>query len=138
MKRGTEMVKNYFYFIVGLLLILFADTQTLNGLQTVLPVLHGSNIDNSTITVFTYQWHIISMEQVVFGIALIIMAFQNNMTKGRITAWIVIAIMSVRGIIITLVTALFGISNIVNLLTSTIGIFTLVVLLLLGTKVKDK
>ena len=132
------MVKNYFYLIVGLLLLLFAGTQTLNGLQAVLPILHGSNIDSSTITNFTYQWHIISAEQLVFGVALIAIAFQRNREKVKIVAWIVMAILFVRGIIIVAVNISLGISNITNFLTSTIALFALVVLLLLGTKVKDK
>lgn len=132
------MVKNYFYLIVGILCVLFAVTQTLNGLQTMLPILHGSNIDNSTMTVFTYQWHIISAENVVFGIALIIMAFQKNIAKVKVAAWVIAAILFVRGVVTTLVTVLLGISNVMNLLTSTIAISVLVVLLLLGARIKDK
>jgi len=132
------MVKNYFYLIVGILCVLFAVTQTLNGLQTMLPILHGSNIDNSTMTVFTYQWHIISAENVVFGMALIIMAFQKNIAKVKVAAWVIAAILLVRGVVTTLVTALLGISNVMNLLTSTIAISVLVVLLLLGARIKDK
>jgi len=131
-------MKNPFYFIVGLLCILFAGTQTWNGLQTVLPMLYVSNLDHSTITNFTYQWHIISMEQLVFGIALLIMAFQKNAARVKIAVWVIIALLLGRGLIITVVTLSFGISNVVNLLTSTIGIFVLVVLLVLGTRVKDK
>jgi len=132
------MVKNYFYLIVGILCVLFAVTQTLNGLQTMLPILHGSNIDNSTMTVFTYQWHIISAENVVFGMALIIMAFQKNIAKVKVAAWVIAAILFVRGVVTTLVTVLLGISNVMNLLTSTIAISVLVVLLLLGARIKDK
>jgi len=132
------MVKNYFYLIVGILCVLFAVTQTLNGLQTMLPILHGSNIENSTMTVFTYQWHIISAENVVFGIALIIMAFQKNIAKVKVAAWVIAAILFVRGVVTTLVTVLLGISNVMNLLTSTIAISVLVVLLLLGARIKDK
>jgi len=135
-KQGA--VKNYLYLIVGILCILFAGTQTWNGLQTMLPVLHGSNIDSGTITVFTYQWYIVIAENLVFGIALAIMAFQKNTTKVKMAVWVIVACLLVRGFVTALVTVLLGISNVTNLLTSTIAMFALIVLLLLGIRVRDK
>ena len=78
------------------------------------------------------------MEQVVLGIALIIMAFQKNVEKVKIAAWVIIALLSVRWLVITVVTVLFGISNVMNFLTSSIAFFVLIVLLLLGVRVKNK
>ena len=132
------MVKNYFYLIVGLLAILFAVTHTLNGLGTALPILDGATIDSSTKTTFTYVWHVIGIENLVLGIALIIMAFQKNLGKVKFTAWVFIAILILRWIIIVFFTVLNDISNVMNLLPDTIAILTCVVLLVLGTRVKNK
>ena len=132
------MVKNYFYLIVGFLAVLFAVTHTLNGLVTALPVLDGATIDGSTKTIFTYVWHIIGVENLVLGIALIIMAFQKNLEKVKFTAWIIIVILIMRWVIITLFTVLNDKSNVMDLLTDTIAILIVIVLLLLGTRVKNK
>jgi len=83
------MVKKYFYLIIGILSIVFAVTHTLNGLGTVLPILGSTTIDVSTKTAFTYIWHIIGVENLVFGIALIIMAFQKNLEKVKFTAFVI-------------------------------------------------
>ena len=135
--KNQVKVQNYFYLVVGALCVLFVGSQTWNGLQTILPALNGSNIDSSTMTIFNYQWYIIIAEQLVFGAALIFMAFQKSMAKVRIAAWVITAILFVRGVVTVVVTVLMGISNIANLLTSAISIFVLVVLLLLGNRVRD-
>jgi hypothetical protein len=130
-------VINYFYLVVGILCVLFAGSQTWNGLQTMLPALHGSTIDSSIMTVFIYQWYIIIAEQLVFGIALIIMAFQKSVAKIKIAAWVITAILFMRGVTTVIVTVLLGISNMTNLLISAIAIFSLVALMLLGNRVRD-
>ena len=134
----VKMVKNYFYLVVGLLSVLFAATHTLNGLETVLPILNSANIDVSTNTIFTYVWHIIGIENLVFGIALIYMAFQKNLERVKFATWIIIIILIMRWVIIALFTVLNDISNVMNLLPDTIAILTVVVLLVLGTRVKNK
>ena len=131
------MVKNYIYLVVGLLSVLSAVTHTLNGLGTALPVL-DSVIDDSTKTVFTHVWHVIGIENLVFGIALIIMAFQKNLEKVKFTAWLIIVILILRWIIIVFFTVLNDISNVNNLLIDTVAILICVVLLVLGTRVKTK
>jgi len=132
------MVKNYFYLIVGFLAVLFAITHTLNGLGTALPVLDGATIDGSTKTIFTYVWHVIGIENLVLGIALIIMAFQKNLEKVKFTAWVFIAILILRWVIIASITVLNDKSNIMDLLPDTLAILTVVILLLFGVRVKNK
>ena len=132
------MVKNYFYLVLGLLCVLSAVTHTLNGLGTALPVLDSATIDGSTRTVFTYVWHIIGIENLVLGIALIIMAIQKNLEKVKFTAWVIIVILIMRWVIITFFTFLNGESNIMDLLPDTLAILISVVLLFLGTRVKNK
>ena len=132
------MVKNYFYLIVGVLVVLFAITHTLNGLGTALPVLNGAAIDVSTKTIFTYIWHIIGVENLLMGVALLIMAFQKNLEKVKFTAWFIIAILILRWITISFFTVLNDKSSVINLLPDTIAIFVVVILLLLGIRVKNK
>jgi hypothetical protein len=132
------MVKSYFYLIVGVLCLLFAVTHTLNGVSTSLQVLNNSAIENNTKVAFTYVWHIIGIENLVFGIALLIMAFQKKMSKFRLTAWLIIMILTMRWIVITLFTLLNNSGNVMPLIPDTAAIFIVIVLLLLGTKVEDK
>ncbi len=132
------MIKNYFYLIVGVLCVLFAVTHTLNGITTSLQILDNSVIENNTKVAFTYVWHIIGIENLVFGIALLIMAFQKNQLKVRFAAWLIITILVLRWMIITLSTLLNNSGDVMQILPDTVAIFVVTVLLVLGTRVKDK
>ena len=132
------MIKNYFYLIVGLLCLLFAVTHTLNGVTTSLQILENSVIENNTKVAFTYVWHIIGIENLVFGIALLIMAFQNKMSKVKFVTWLIVTILAMRWIVITLFTLLNNSGNVMQLMPDTAAIFFVIILLLIGTKVKDK
>ena len=132
------MVRNYYYLIVGLLFVLFAITHTLNGITTTLPILENSEIDNNTKVVFTYVWHIIGIENFVLGIFLLIMAFMKNASKVKFTSWLIIAILSMRWIVITYFTLFNSLSSIKQLIPDTVAIFVIIILLFLGTKVKDR
>lgn len=68
-------MKNYFYLIVGFLCVLFAVTHTLSGITTSLQILENSEIENNTIVTLTYVWHIIGVENLILGLALLFMAF---------------------------------------------------------------
>ena len=132
------MIKNYFYLIVGILCLLFSVTHTLNGVNTSLAILDNSVIENNTKVTFTYVWHIIGIENLVLGIALFIMAFQKNMSKVKFTTWLIIMILAMRWIVITLSTLLNNSGNVMPIIPDTLAIFVVIVLLFLGTKVKDK
>jgi hypothetical protein len=132
------MIKNYFYLIVGILCLLFAVTHTWNGLEKILPVLDDSEIDVGTKTIFTYVWHVIAVENLVFGISLLIMAFRKNREEVKFTAWVIVALLVVRWIVITLFTVLNAEGNIMDLLPDTIAISVVVILILLGTRKKSK
>ena len=132
------MVKNYFYLIVGVLCVLFAVTHTLNGIATNLQILSDSIIENSAKVAFTYVWHIIGIENLVFGIALFIMAFQKNLSRVKFTTWLIIMILAIRWIVISVFTLSNSISNVMQLIPDTVAIFVVIALLLFGTKVKDK
>lgn len=132
------MVKNYFYLITGVLCVLFAVTHTINGISTSLQALGNSVTDNNTKVVFTYVWHIIGIENLVFGIALLIMAFQKNLSRVKFAAWLIIMILVMRWAVITFFTLLNNSGNAMQILTDSIAIFILIALLFMGTRVKDK
>lgn len=132
------MVKNYFYLIVGLFCVLFAITHTLNGVATSLQILKDSEIENNTIVTLTYVWHIIGIENLILGLALLFMAFQKNLSKVKFATWIIITILGMRWIVITFFTLLNNSGNIKQLIPDTLAFFIVIVLLLFGTKVKDK
>lgn len=138
LKKDTEMIRNYFYLIVGLLCILFAVTHTLYGVETSLSSLDNAQIDNNTKVIFTYVWHIIGIENLVFGIALLIMAFRKNLLKVKFTAWLIIMVLAMRWIVITYFTVLNNNDNFKQLIPDTIVIFVVIILLFLGTKVKER
>ncbi len=132
------MARNYFYLTVGLLCILFAVTHTLNGMTTTLPIIDNAEIDSSTKVVFTYVWHIIGIENFVFGIALLFMAFQKNISKVKFVAWLIMLILAMRWIVIAFFTLTNNHGSVKQLIPDTIAIFIVIILLFLGTKVKDK
>jgi hypothetical protein len=127
---------NIYYLIVGILCVLFAITHTWNGLENSLQILNS--VDVGTRTVFTYVWHIIGIENLVFGIALIIMAFIKNREKVRFSAWIIIAVLIMRLIIISLFTFMNGESRIIDLLVDSIAMIVVIVLLYLGTRMNNR
>jgi hypothetical protein len=132
------MVKNYFYLIVGVLCILFAVTHTINGVTTTLQVLDNSVIDDNIKVAFTYVWHIIGVENLVFGIALLVMAFQKSLSKVRFAAWLIITILALRWIVISSFTLMNNSGNVMQIMPDTVAIVVVIVLLVLGTKVREK
>lgn len=129
-------VRNYYYLIVGLLAILFAVTHVWNGQSVVLPTLDIKAMPMHTRTIFTYVWHIITAENLVFGIAFIYMSFQREQLKFRIAAWIIATILIVRLIVILGVTALLDVSSLTDTIVDSIAIVIYVALIILGTKKK--
>ncbi len=132
------MIRNYFYLIVGFICLLSSITHTLNGLNTSLSILSDSIIDTDTQVVFTYIWHIIAAENIVFGMALLIMAFHKNRMTGKYIVWFIIAILAVRWVTITSVTLLNNFSNITKLIPESLVMWLIIILLWLGSKKKEK
>lgn len=131
-------MKNYFYLIVGLLCVLFAMTHTWNGQSSVFPIMNTTQLDPEIRTIFTYLWHIIAMENLIFGIALIIMSFHKNQPSMRFTIGIIITIMLMRWLIILLVTLKSKSGHLNQLLPDTIAILAIIILLGFGTRVKKQ
>lgn len=132
------MIRNYFYLFVGLLCILFAVTHTLNGVETSLSSLDNAQIENNAKVAFTYVWHIIGIENLVFGIALLIMAVRKNQSSVKFVALLIIVILAMRWIVIVYFTVFNNNGNLKQLIPDTIAIFVVIVLLFLGTKVRER
>ncbi len=131
-------VRNFYYLIAGILAILFAYTHALNGQSAVLPKLNIETISVDIQTIFTYVWHIITVENLVFGIAFIFMSFHTDQSKVWFSAWLIVSTLIVRLMVILGVTALIDVSWLKDTLIDSIAIVIYVVLIILGTRTKKK
>ena len=131
-------VRNFYYLIVGILSILFAVTHAWNGQYVVLATKDIMEMSMDTRTIFTYVWHIITVENLVFGSAFIFMSFHSEQSKVRFAAWMIVAILVVRLMVILGVTAIFDVSALMDTLIDSIAIVIYVALIILGTTRKKK
>ncbi|MGF9698529.1 hypothetical protein [Paenibacillus sp. MABNR03] len=131
-------VRNFYYFIAGILAILFAVTHAWNGQSAVLPTLHVSAIAMDTRTVFTYVWHIITAENLVFGIVFIFMSFQSERSKIWSAAWTIVSLLIVRLMVILGITAFHDVSALTDTLIDSIAIVIYIAFIILGIRMKKK
>lgn len=131
-------IRNFYYLIAGVLAMLFAATHAWNGQSAVLPALDVKGISTDTQTVFTYVWHMITAENLVIGIAFLFMSLQNEQWKTRFAAWIIVAILIVRLIIILGTTAWLDASALADTSIDSIAIVIYTALIILGTRIKNK
>lgn len=127
-------IKNYYYFIAGILAILFSVTHELNGQLAVIPSLNKGNSDVNIITTFTYVWHIITVENLIFGVAFITMAFCKNKRETQSLAWIISVVMIARLFVIIGVTFV-KIGSVESLSIDIIAILLYTLLIFLGARV---
>lgn len=132
------MIKNYYYLILGILTILFSVTHAMNGQATVLPAIDSSSVDLATKTTVFYVWHIISVENLVFGIAFILMSLVRDYSKVRFTAWLLAVIMVARWGVIVGSVVYKNPARIIDNLVDLIVIILYVILIVLGTRKKEK
>ena len=132
------MIKNYYYLVAGILAILFSISHAWNGQSVVLPTLNVEKISIETRTIFFYVWHIITAENMLFGIAFIIMAFYKDLSKVRFTAWMIALLMMVRLVVIIGGTLLFDASGLKNVLIDYIAIIVYVSIIILGIRIKGE
>lgn len=132
------MIKNYYYLIAGILAILFSISHAWNGQSVVLPTLNVEKISINSRTIFFYIWHIITAENMLFGVAFIIMAFHKDLSKVRFTAWMIALLMMVRLVVIVGGTWLYDASGLENVMIDSIAIVIYVSIIILGIRVKDK
>ena len=122
--------------IAGFLAVLFAFTHAYNGQSTVLLTPEVQAMSTDVQTIFTYVWHIITVENLIFGIVFFLMAFQSEQSSARLVAWVIAAILIVRLLVILGVTALLNASALSDTLIDSIAIVIYVTLIILGTTMK--
>ncbi|GGF84578.1 hypothetical protein GCM10010913_02550 [Paenibacillus aceti] len=84
----------------------------------------------------TYVWHIITAENLVFGIVLIILSFQSEKSKIRFAAWMIVSLLLIRLMVILSVTAFYDVSALTNTLIDSIAILIYAAFIILGTRIK--
>lgn len=131
-------IKNYYYLIAGVLAILFAVTHAWNGQSAVLPKLFANDIAMDQQIMFRYVWHIITAENLVFGIVFLILSFQSERSKIRSTAWTIALLLLVRLMVILGITVFYDVSALTDTLIDSIAILIYVAFIILGTKMKRK
>jgi len=131
-------IRNLYYLIAGVLALLFAFTHAWNGQFTVLPKLDIKTVSIDTQTAFTYVWHIITAENLVFGIAFLMMSFQKERSKMHFAAWIIVAMLGVRLMVILGVTVMFDVSGLTDTLLDSVAIVFYIALIILGTRMRGK
>lgn len=132
----TTRINNYYFLAAGVLAILFAVTHAWNGHSAVLPKLDVGEIAKDTRTVFTYVWHIITVENLVFGVVFIIMSIQRGAEKVRSAAFMIVWILLARLAVILGVTAFQDASSLPGTLIDSIAIAVYIAIILLGIRMK--
>jgi hypothetical protein len=127
-------IRNPYYCIAGVLAVLFAVTHAWNGQSVELPKLEMDAVSLQTRIVFTYVWHIITMENLIFGVAFLLMSMVREPAKVRFAAWVITAILLFRLLVIFGVTILLDASALGGTLLDSIAIIIYIGLLLLGIK----
>jgi hypothetical protein len=130
------MVKNYYYLVAGLLAILFAITHALNGQNNVLPELTTSGLDTDSYTIFFYVWHMISFENLVLGLAFLVMAFHKNPAKVRFAARLLALLIVARWLVLFSSVILLNASAISEILTDSIAMACYVIIIFLGSRMR--
>lgn len=137
--RRLKMRKiNYYYLIAGFLAILFSITHELNGQQTTIPMLSYGGLDVNIITTFKYIWHIITAENLIFGIAFIIMAFYKEIRSVKFTAWLICTILIIRLLVIVSTTIAITGGELHDFAIDIIAIIIYVIIIILGTRTKKQ
>lgn len=129
---------NFYFLIVGILSILFSITHALNGHTTVLPLTEAADFGIATKTTIFYVWHIITIENLIFGIVFIVMAFYKDSAKVKFAAWIIAAIILARWVVIFGSTLLKDTNGISNALIDSAAIMIFVGLIISGIRRNDK
>jgi hypothetical protein len=132
------MVKNYFYLIAGILSVFFAGMHAWNGYTTTLAALKPNLMDMDIKTTFHYVWHVITVENLVFGISLIYMAFYYDLSKVRFAARMIILLLAMRAIVILFFIMVYNKNSAVDFIPDTITMLLIMGLLFLGIRIKNQ
>ena len=126
--------KNYYFLVAGIVFLVSAVTHALNGNLTLLAEMGGTSMEASSQTIFRYVWHIITAENLIFGVALLLMAFAKDQVKIRFTVWLIATVLLTRWLVILLFTLAYDPSVLTGSLVDGVVIVLLVVVLLLGNR----
>lgn len=132
------MIKNYYYLIAGLLSILFSLTHAWFGQTEVLNLTDASNINLAAKTAVFYTWHIATVENLIFGIAFIIMALQNELSKVKFAARMIVAIVLVNYAVFFSATVFKNSNGIKDSLLELIALIIYLLIIILGIHKRDK
>lgn len=124
--------KNYYFLVAGIIIFLSSITHALNGQRTVLAELESTSLGEGTLTIFRYIWHIITAENLIFGVALLWMGFAMYRVRIRFTVWLIATVLLTRWMVILLFTLAYDPSGISGFLIDGVVILLLVIILLLG------
>ncbi len=127
-------IRNPYYCIAGILAVVFAVTHAWNGQSVELPKLDIDAVSLQTRIVFTYVWHIITAENLIFGIAFLLMSIVREPSKVYFAAGIILSILLVRLLVILGVTILLDASAFGGALLDSVAIIIYMGLILLGIK----
>ena len=134
----NKIIKNYYYLIVGILFILSSLALAWRGQSSFLPITNASDFDLASKTTIFYVWHIITVENLIFGIAFLIMSFYKDLSKVKFTAGMIALIIVARWVVISGSTLFQNKNGIADILTDSIAIIIFVGLIILGTRKKGK
>ena len=118
--------------MVGILFILSAFSLVWRGQTSFLPITDVLN--SASKTTISYVWHIITVENLVFGMAFLVMSVYKDLSKVKFTAWIIAVIMVARCVVIFGSTLFSHTKGVVDTLTESIVILVMVGLIMLGTR----
>lgn len=128
------MKVNIYFLIVGILSIFFSITHALNGHATVLSLIDATSFETTLKTAVFYVWHVITIENLIFGIVFLIMAFHKEPAKITFTARMIAIIILARWGVIFGSTLLKDIGGIKNTLVDSIAIVIFAGLIILGIR----
>jgi hypothetical protein len=132
------MIKNYYYLIAGILAIIFSVAHVWNGQTVVLQTLNVYPTPVDTRTMFLYVWHIISAENLLFGVAFLLMSGHKDLSKVRFTAWTIAILMIARWIVILGSTLIYNAKGFENTWMESLAFTIFISIIILGIRVKDK
>ncbi len=133
---NSPQKRNYYYLVVGLLFVVFSVTHELNGRATVFPSVGATSLDGATKTAIFYVWHILTAENFIIGVALLAMATRIELSRSRLTAQLIAAILTVRWGVIVATTFAHNAKGLVDLWSDSLAILVCVGLIMLGTRSK--
>jgi hypothetical protein len=102
-----------------------------------LPLLDTPAITQETRTTFIHIWHVITAENLVFGIAFQIMSQYKDLSKVRFAALVIAALLIARLIAIIGATLLYNPKGLNSTLVDSVATVIYVVIIIFGTRVKD-